>query len=498
MNKTKIILMVAFDCKKGIARKNEIPWGIKEDYTFFQDVSKRDYHKGKLNACIMGKATWKAIPEQQRGLKDRITIVISTTMTQEELEIDNTTKTHVYLVRSLEGALELCQNLDLGCILICGGNGIYKQALEELNVDEIYLTDIYDDYECDVFFPYDSFLQISNNYQIFDTKTFLLKDTKHDRIVNTRFIKYVHNDDYYKRMKNVNKEEKHYLDLLYDILQNGDFRQTRNAKTWSLFGKTLEFNLSEGFPLLTTKRMFFRGVFEELLFFLKGDTNSKHLEEKGINIWKQNTSRDFLDKMNLQHYDIGDMGPLYSFQLVHYGETYQGMNKQYKGFNQLDYCLNLLKNDPSSRRIIMTTFHAIQAMESVLYPCHGLFIQFYVEKDNKLSCMMTQRSSDSYLGLSFNITSYSLLVHMFCEVINNDQEYKGNKLNPGRLIMNLGDTHIYHDHYSESIRQILREPYTKPILKFKRKISELTDFKFEDIELINYQCYPNIPVKMVA
>ncbi|MCJ7636329.1 MAG: thymidylate synthase, partial [Nitrososphaeraceae archaeon] len=266
-----------------------------------------------------------------------------------------------------------------------------------------------------------------------------------------------------------------------------------------------EFDLEKGFPLLTTKKIFLRGVFEELLFFLKGDTNANHLSERGVKIWDPNTSREFLDSVGLSNYNQGDMGPMYGFQFYHHGVPYRGMNEDYgnQGFNQIEYCLNLLKTDPYSRRILMTSFSPFQAKEGVLYPCHSIVVQFYVESsqvknENRLSVAVFNRSQDFLLGNPFNLSMSALLVHMFSEVINNDPNYKGPRYTPGRLIMNLGDVHLYEDHYTEAIRQILRDPHQFPKLNIKRKVNELTDFKYEDLELVDYNCYPNIPAKMIA
>jgi thymidylate synthase len=199
-------------------------------------------------------------------------------------------------------------------------------------------------------------------------------------------------------------------------------------------------------------------------------------------------------------YEEGDMGPMYGFIFRYHGIAYRGMNTDYtgQGFDQIEYCINLLKTDPFSRRILMTSFNPSQAQQGVLYPCHSIVIQFYVEKGHRLSCTMYQRSADIGCGTPFNVASSSLLVYMFCEVINNDSKYTGQKFTPGRLIMNHGDIHIYEDHYSELIRQVLREPYKFPQLTFKRKVNELTDFKYEDLELVGYQCYPSIKLKMIA
>lgn len=146
----------------------------------------------------------------------------------------------------------------------------------------------------------------------------------------------------------------------------------------------------------------------------------------------------------------------------------------------------------------MTTFNPAQAKEGVLYPCHGISIMFNVDKNWKLSCMMFQRSADACCGIPFNIASYALLIHLFCEVINNDSSYTGHKFTPGKLIMNFGDVHIYEEHYSGAIRQILRNPYPFPNLKINRIVKDLTEFNFEDFELIDYQCYTGINFKMIA
>lgn len=194
---------------------------------------------------------------------------------------------------------------------------------------------------------------------------------------------------------------------------------------------------------------------------------------------------------------------MYGFNWLHYGADYEGMNHDYtgKGFNQLEYCLNLLKNDPHSRRILMTTYNPEIAKQGCLFPCHGIDIIFNVKtKDNVniLSCMMTQRSADMFLGVPFNIASYSLLVHIICEVINNDKTYSGNKFTPGILTINLGDLHIYEDHKTQCIRQILRDPYPFPQLIIKGQHVNMSDFTYEDFELIDYNCYPGIIAQMVA
>lgn len=389
----RINLIVAVDSKGGISKDNEIPWEIKEDMNFFQDVTKRVDTPNKKNVVIMGKNTWKKIPAQARGLKDRINIVISTTMTKEELDQDNTTKTEAYLSKSYGEALDLCQKLkNCDTVFICGGTSVYSEAMYK-PINEVYLTQIDYDYKCDNLICLDWLEANLRDPYPYSLHSFMVHDHKNNMQVQVTFKKFY--NDLPLRL-NVNPEEQEYLNLLENILNAGHYRQTRNSKTWSTFGKAMEFDLSKGFPILTTKKVFLRGVFEELLFFLKGDTNAKHLSDKGVKIWDGNTSREFLDSVGLQHYQPGDMGPMYGFQLAYYNAPYKGCDADYtgQGVDQIEYCLNLLKTDPYSRRILMTTYNPAQAKEGVLFPCHGITIMFHVDENHRLSCMMTQRSVD--------------------------------------------------------------------------------------------------------
>jgi thymidylate synthase len=299
-----------------------------------------------------------------------------------------------------------------------------------------------------------------------------------------------------------NTEEQAYLDMLRDLLQRGDERTTRNGTTRSLFSRTLSFDLEQGFPLLTTKRMFFRGIFEELMMFLRGATDTKQLEAKGVNIWKGNTSREFLDSVGLKDYAEGDMGPMYGFNLLHFGADYKGAHHDYagQGVDQLQRCLDALLHDPFSRRIVMTAFNPAQAHLGCLYPCHSIVVQFYVRPlaDGRLSVsqQMYQRSADAFLGEPYNIASSALLSTLVCHHLNHVTG--SDRYVPGMLHIVLGDYHLYEPHYEAAKEQVDRTPGLFPKLRILRTRDRLQDYEFGDIELVGYESHPALKAPMVA
>ena len=288
----------------------------------------------------------------------------------------------------------------------------------------------------------------------------------------------------------MNTNEKKYLDALKDILENGEIRNTRNSKTISKFGVKLDFDISESFPLLTTKKVYFHGVLHELLWFIKGDTNSKNLENNNVNIWRSNSTREYLDSLKLFNYEEGDCGPIYGFQWRHYGAKYSGPELNYNGLgiDQLKNCIDLIKKDPTSRRIFMSAWNPVQLNEMCLPPCHVSY-QFYVTDDKKLSCMMYQRSGDMFLGIPFNIASTSLLVYILSKIAD---------LKPGNVSIVIGDAHIYEEHVDAVKTQLTRKPYEAPKLEINKYFSNIDDYKYEHFEIIDYKYYPTIKAKMVA
>lgn len=277
----------------------------------------------------------------------------------------------------------------------------------------------------------------------------------------------------------MNQQEQNYLNLLKAIIDRGSKREDRTGVgTLSLFGSRLKFSLEDGkIPMLTTKKVFSKGVISELLFFIQGKRQTKELEAQGVNIWKGNTSREFLDKRNLHDYEEGDMGPMY-------GSLWRDFN----GVDQLKNCFDLIKNDPMSRRIMITAYDPSKTPLCVLDPCH-LFIQFYVN-NGKLSCQYYQRSVDSLLGLPFNLMSYGTLVHIMA---------KATGLMPGELIFIGGDVHLYNTHIEQAKEQMYRAPYDFPTLKINKEIDSVEDMeslRLEDFEICDYKHHPAIKATM--
>jgi thymidylate synthase len=328
--------------------------------------------------------------------------------------------------------------------------------------------------------------------------------------------------------------EKQYLNLLKSILSNGEFRQTRNDFTWSDFGSQLDFDLKNGFPLLTSKKVPLRIIFEELMFFIRGYTDNKILKEKNIHIWNENTTESFI-KSNLKTYEnseklleTDDMGPMYGFQWRYFNQKYDRVSnpdteeyyKSKSNFNadfkhdQLQKVINDIKTDPFSRRIIMTTFNPEQVSNGVLYPCHSIVIQFYAKTDLTnpnnllLSIKMYQRSADLFLGLPFNIASTALLLYLVCDHLNQlNQLNKSTKktsytYKPSKVILTLGDTHIYQSHLNAVLTQLQSKTYPFPKLNIKHEvnnpINSIESYEWSNIQLIDYNADRMIKAKMVA
>ncbi len=261
---------------------------------------------------------------------------------------------------------------------------------------------------------------------------------------------------------------KQYLDLLKRITTEGVKKHDRTGTgTISIFGNQMRFNLDDGFPLLTTKKLHLKSIIYELLWFLQGDTNVKYLQEHGVRIWNEWADVN------------GELGPIYGYQWRSWPDHNGGHIDQIKNI------LNQINNNPDSRRMIVSAWNVADIEQMKLPPCHCLF-QFYVA-DGKLSLQLYQRSADSFLGVPFNIASYALLLMMVAQVTG---------LKPGEFIHTTGDTHIYLDHIEQVKLQLTREPRQLPTMKINPDVKNLFDFKYEDFSLENYNPWPHIPGKV--
>lgn len=286
-------------------------------------------------------------------------------------------------------------------------------------------------------------------------------------------------------------EEYQYLEMIDDIIRHGVRKDDRTGVgTISKFGAQMRFSLRDGvFPLLTTKRVFWKGVVEELLWFIRGDTNGANLSKKGVKIWDANGSRQFLDSRGLTHREENDLGPVYGFQWRHFGAKYVDMHTDYtgQGVDQLADVIHKLKTNPNDRRIVMSAWNPADLDQMALPPCH-MFCQFYVA-NGELSCQLYQRSCDMGLGVPFNIASYALLTLMLAQVCG---------LKGGEFVHTLGDAHVYTNHVEPLKEQIQRTPKAFPKIRINSEVTDIDSFKFEDFELIGYEPHPTIKMDMAV
>ena len=261
---------------------------------------------------------------------------------------------------------------------------------------------------------------------------------------------------------------KNYLNLLDRILRDGVQKDDRTGTgTLSVFGHQMRFDLSEGFPLLTTKKLHMKSIIYELLWFLNGDTNVKYLQEHGVRIWNEWADEN------------GDLGPVYGHQWRSWPDYDGGV------IDQIEYVLNQIRTNPNSRRMIVSAWNVAEVNKMALPPCHTLF-QFYV-CNGRLSLQLYQRSADTFLGVPFNIASYALLTMMMAQVTG---------LEPGEFVHTTGDTHLYLNHLEQARLQLTREPRPLPKMRLNPDVKSLYDFKFEDFELVGYDPWPHIKAEV--
>lgn len=477
----------------GIGKNGGIPWKIPEDMALFKRITTEtgSANTAARNAVIMGRRTWESIPAKFRPLPNRLNVVLSGS---QEVRRSLDLPPEVVTASSLDEALvylnsEECENVPN--IFIIGGENAYREAIQRGLCTKVYLTLVETVFEgLDVFFPTLSATQ----YQMIRRSP---QHTEND--VKYRFLEFdkIDFDDTVIASAPpavkvvVNAEEQQYLDAVSNILRNGVRRGDRTGTgTVSIFGMQMRFSLRDDvFPLLTTKRVFWRGVAEELLWFVKGSTDANELVAKDIHIWDGNASREFLDKRGLTDREEGDLGPVYGFQWRHFGAPYTNMHADYKGcgIDQLQECITKIKSTPEDRRIIMTAWNPADLDKMALPPCH-MFAQFYVA-NGELSCQMYQRSADMGLGVPFNIASYSLLTRMMAQVCG---------LKAGEFVHTIGDAHIYLNHVESLTEQITRTPTPFPKLFIESSITDIEGFEFSHFHVEGYSPQAAIKMKMAV
>lgn len=462
-------IITALSKNRGIGYRGKLPWNIRKDMNFFKNTTSNVLNKKKINAVVCGRTTWESIPPKFRPLPNRLNIVLSSSMPEEE---------NVTVCRNLDEVHDyIYQNRKkIESTYVIGGSSVYKQFLDNDLVSDVFFTEIDKDYQCDSFIP-----ELDNDkFKLISSK----EDSEND--VNMKFNHYQYH----------NKEEQNYLDLMREIIDNGVPSGDRTGTgTNSLFGRMLKYDIRDGkLPLLTSKRTFIRGIIEEMLFFVSGNTDCTKLQEKGIHIWDGNTTREFLDNRGLNHLPVGDMGAGYGFQWKHFGAEYIDCKTDYtgQGFDQIQNVINLIKNNPESRRILISGWNPVDLPNMALPPCH-LSYQFYVNVDKKeLSCLLYQRSSDYFLANNYNAIGAIILTHMLAHICG---------LKTGEFTHFLGDVHVYSNHIEQCEKQMERStmPFPKLVVNpSNREINDISGFKYEDFKVVNYYPHPTIKAEMAV
>lgn len=506
-----IACVTTFKNKLAIGKSNGLLFNIKEDLELFKTITKDQLcteSRLKKNVVVMGRKTWYSIPASQRPLKDRINIVLT-----------NDTELHKLSPFPLAGYFTLANKslLDINKLFnedvyfltfdqfqrfykltdktanthVIGGAEIYNVFLNhpKLVPTTVYLTEVTGKSWQNMVDQPDTFMQpLDNRYKLIG-----ISERKYDTKskVSYRFLTYKCQD------KGQDHPETRYLDLCSDILQNGNARMDRTqVGTKSVFGRQLHFDISDFVPLLSTKRVPWKHAIQELLWFMRGDTDAKILQRDGVKIWDGNTSREFLDNRGLHHYPEGVLGAGYGWQWRFFGAKYshafadtsQLDKSKIGGFDQLEYIISELRNNPYGRRALMCYWNPPDFEKTALVPCH-FSCQFYVRQCGEtryLDCHFTMRSTDVFLGLPFNLFSYSVMTYIIALKCD---------MKPGKLVYSGGDVHIYNNHVQQVQEQLTRQsrPFPKLVIDASVKSKDFSEITVDDFDIVGY--FPHPPIK---
>ena len=462
----KFSVVVTLDKDNGISKDENIPW-ISEKIGSYEFEYIKRLTCSSRSAIIIGRKTF----ERYQNLHSIGTIKIVLTTNRENKNVGNI----VYL-NSFDEALNFCKARGFNPWVV-GGGKIYNIAMNHPMLDKLYLSFIPDRYDCDLFFPCDRIRSMTEITPVYSTPLRHIYQCK-------------------------NNEEKAYLEIMSKLLECENQKNRTGVDTRKLFAQTLRFNLHDGerniLPLITTRKISYKLILTELLWFMSGKcTDTSYLHANKNYIWDGNTSRDFLDSRGMTEdkgYKEGDTGKIYGFQWRRWNEA-EGK----AGIDQLANAIKTLKENPDDRRIIVSAWNPEQLNEMVLPPCHWSF-QFVTNKVGNeliLNCLVNMRSGDMALGVPFNIASYATLTHIVAKIVG---------MIPGELVLMIADCHIYVNHVQGIREQIERSPFTFPTLRFGEKLESmnnpsLDDFITADLDqyvVENYNCHPVIKYEMAV
>lgn len=495
-----IACITYFKNKLAIGKNGGLLFKLKDDMAFFKNITTNQLSQdSKLNknVVLMGRKTFFSIPQNFRPLKDRINIVLTR---DKQLMNLSPVPSNLDLSKDLYFTDMLTFNKIYEKynpnVYVIGGADVYNHFMNKS--DRLYITHVQTEDNKDIKFEKNEEPDTFINHFSADYKLVGLSE-KYKGVYNNiplsyRVLHYRHTDK--------TTEEYKYMHLMNNIIMNGNWRSDRTGVgTVSVFGNQMRFDISQSIPMMTTKRVPFKTILEELLWFCRGDTDAKLLQSKGVKIWDGNTSREFLDKQGLTHYPEGVLGAGYGFQWRFFGAKYshsfadtsQVDTSLIGGVDQLQYVEDLLKNDPFSRRIMISAWNPSDFDKTALVPCHVL-LQFYVEEINGekyLSSQFYMRSNDVFLANVFNVVSYSVLTYILA---------KRTGMKPKEIVYTCGDSHIYSNHVEQVKEQLERHPRPFPKLVLDESVAtkDWSKITAEDFELVGYFPYPAIKAPMAV
>lgn len=470
-------ILAVDDKTTGIGIEGDLAWNISHDMKFFRKMTED-------SIVIMGRKTYESIGSP---LPDRLNIVITKSYTSSQTialydEYNDQDNLRILFSVSFEDALDIAKLNSVSTrreIYVIGGSSVYQSAFVHKDCHRIHLTTVHE-HEPRSFDVFSPSIPQPRFYLIGRSKRFReIDNVYHYRCYSTNpFEDFT---PYLNTWNSLYHQEYEYLNLIRKVLEMKSKRQDRTSiGTFSLFApQPITYDLTESFPLFTTKRVFWRGVVEELLWMLRGETNSTTLASKNVHIWDGNSTREFLDNRGLTNYPVGELGPVYGYQWRYWGKT-----DDHEGHDQLENLISEIKKNPTSRRLIISAWNVSDIDKMALPPCH-MMVQFYVDVDEKtLSSQMYQRSADLGLGVPFNVASYSLLTHLIANKC-------GLKAKSFTHVM--GDAHIYANHIRGLKKQLKRKPKRFPTLKVIASPDKpLDQITFDDIQMDHYKPHPSI------